>query len=365
MNENKLQYDLSASVVADTEDGWYMCSCTSRQYPYVDPTGKLKTFGPSKSDYCLQSSYIVEKIQPSSKRMKRDTGGEVSEDSYLQQATEKILQIAKVQAHLHDLKSVSDIDKQREKGTLSPNGSKQKTGSCDIKDSETNRDCVVSNRDKNDRIILLEGNPYLFPRGSSFILSDLQTVYSKGLLRSTNRKYDFIVVDPPWENKSARRGSKYSWVPAEDLYKLELPRICSKGSIVAFWVTNNERHKRFLLEDLFVNWGIKPLGEWYWIKICTSGEPLYPWASKHKKPYEPIIFGRFGSDPESGKYKSFPSRKAIVSVPSKEHSVKPCLEGIMKQFLPPSYHPLEIFARELRPNWTSFGNEVLKFQTTE
>lgn len=51
-----------------------------------------------------------------------------------------------------------------------------------------------------------------------------------------------------------------------------------------------------------------------------------------------------------------------MSVPSSIHSQKPPLSDVMKNYLPKDFKALELFARYLLPNWTSFGNEVLKLQ---
>ena len=55
----------------------------------------------------------------------------------------------------------------------------------------------------------------------------------------------------------------------------------------------------------------------------------------------------------------------IMSIPSSQHSRKPPLNAILAPYLPKNFRGLEIFARNLLPGWTSFGNEVLKFQKVD
>jgi N6-adenosine-specific RNA methylase IME4 len=44
------------------------------------------------------------------------------------------------------------------------------------------------------------------------------------------------------------------------------------------------------------------------------------------------------------------------------HSRKPRLSQILAPYVKPAPRCLELFARELEAGWTSWGNEVLKFQ---
>ncbi|MEQ2217281.1 hypothetical protein XENOCAPTIV_003006 [Xenoophorus captivus] len=55
-------------------------------------------------------------------------------------------------------------------------------------------------------------------------------------------------------------------------------------------------------------------------------------------------------------------KRLIVSVPSALHSQKPLLSEVLKSYIGAEAKCLELFARNLQPGWTSWGNEVLKFQ---
>lgn len=90
------------------------------------------------------------------------------------------------------------------------------------------------------------------------------------------------------------------------------------------------------------------------IPVCDFSQPL------GKQPYERLIFGVKKNF--SRTYNNPEENKVIVSVPSSIHSQKPPLSDIIKSYLPENFKALELFARYLLPNWTSFGNEVLKLQ---
>lgn len=90
------------------------------------------------------------------------------------------------------------------------------------------------------------------------------------------------------------------------------------------------------------------------IPICDFSQPL------GKQPYERIIFGV--KENSNRPYKNPEENKIIMSVPSSIHSQKPPLSEVLKSYLPENPKSLELFSRYLLPNYTSFGNEVLKLQ---
>ena len=107
-----------------------------------------------------------------------------------------------------------------------------------------------------------------------------------------------IVLDPPWRNKSARRGKKYQMGFSNiDLLNLkdDIVRLMDpKGCIVAVWVTNNNTLS-FVKESLFPNWGVQYLGVWWWLKINVTGETLHNLISNNKKSYERVVVGYWGT----------------------------------------------------------------------
>ncbi|KAJ3019756.1 Methyltransferase-like protein 4 [Thoreauomyces humboldtii] len=169
-------------------------------------------------------------------------------------------------------------------------------------------------------------------------------------------------MDPPWPNKSVRRAGKYSKIDVYDLYKLPCKRLCAVGGYVAVWVTNKPKYHSFVREKLFPAWGLAHVGEWYWIKVTNAGEWVIDLDSAHRKPYEMLVIGRSKTSLDStSTVPDVPGRRALCSVPSRQHSRKPFLEGLFEPHLPAKARKLELFARNLLPGWMSWGNEVLKF----
>ncbi|XP_021356776.1 methyltransferase-like protein 4 isoform X2 [Mizuhopecten yessoensis] len=224
-------------------------------------------------------------------------------------------------------------------------------------------------------VVSVDNDLYLLPPRCSFLLSDFSRV---NLLQTSTEfpRFDMIVMDPPWQNKSVKRLKKYYSMSNEDLLDIPIPRLGTDNSLVVVWVTNRWQHIQFVKDTLFPRWSVQFLAEWHWVKVTKACEMVYTFDSPHRKPYEVLIIGSCrkpktetnseGIDEETVSQEratsQIPVSKVIVSIPCCIHSVKPPLQEVMKEYLPPNPHCLELFARNLTPDWTSWGNQVLKHQ---
>ncbi|XP_072460426.1 N(6)-adenine-specific methyltransferase METTL4 isoform X1 [Notamacropus eugenii] len=224
---------------------------------------------------------------------------------------------------------------------------------------------ITQNSSNFTKMIILMGQKYLLPPKSSFLLSDLSCIQP---LLSYGKKYDVIVIDPPWQNKSVKRSKRYNYLSSWQIKQIPVPKLAAPNCLVITWVTNRQKHLQFVKDELYPYWSVETLTEWHWVKITRSGEFVFPLDSPHKKPYEALVLGRIQGktvlplrNPEM-KVLPIPDHKLIVSVPCTLHSHKPPLTEILKDYIMPDAECLELFARNLQPGWTSWGNEVLKFQ---
>ncbi|NXV10834.1 METL4 protein, partial [Cepphus grylle] len=224
--------------------------------------------------------------------------------------------------------------------------------------------CVTENSSNSAKIVVLMGQKYLVPPKSSFLLSDISCLQP---LLNYKKKYDVIVIDPPWENKSVKRSNRYSYLSSWQIKQIPVPALAAPDCLVVMWVTNRQKHLRFVKDELYPHWSVKTLAEWHWVKITRAGEFVLPLDSLHKKPYEVLVLGRVQGDVKEALRKPedvlpIPEHKLIVSIPCSLHSHKPPLTAVLAEFIKPDVECLELFARNLQPGWTSWGNEVLKFQ---
>ncbi|XP_007555737.1 methyltransferase-like protein 4 [Poecilia latipinna] len=223
---------------------------------------------------------------------------------------------------------------------------------------------VTENSEAWAAVVPLMGEEYIIPHDTAFLLSDFTRIQP---LVQCGRRFDVIVIDPPWENKSVKRSRRYSSLPSSQLKRLPVPLLGSPGCLVVTWVTNRPSHLRFVRDELYPHWGVEVVAEWFWVKVTTSGEFVFPLDSPHKKPYEVLVLGRYRpandhTSPLQTANVPVEDKRLIVSVPSALHSQKPSLSEVLKLYVGAEAKCLELFARSLQPGWTSWGNEVLKFQ---
>ncbi|XP_044790816.1 N(6)-adenine-specific methyltransferase METTL4 isoform X3 [Bubalus bubalis] len=233
--------------------------------------------------------------------------------------------------------------------------------------------CVAFNQGELDameyhrkiRGLILDGSSQLIQEGltSGFLHS-----CSEKPNKCSKKTYDVIVIDPPWQNKSVKRSNRYSYLSPLQIKQIPVPKLAAPSCLVVTWVTNRQKHLRFVKEELYPSWSVEVVAEWHWVKITSSGEFVFPLDSPHKKPYEGLILGRVREKAAlllrnaDVKELPIPDHKLIVSVPCTLHSHKPPLAEVLKDYIKPEGECLELFARNLQPGWTSWGNEVLKFQ---
>lgn len=206
------------------------------------------------------------------------------------------------------------------------------------------------------------------PPRSTFLQGEIDETLV--IFKDSAPKFNFIVIDPPWPNRSAKRKHSYSISYGNSEIKLLLSSIplfdhLEDEGLVAVWVTNKPALREMLLGEggLFEEWGIQLIEEWIWLKVTSSGEPICALDSMWRKPYEVLLVGMRGKEKRDGDVK----RKVIIGVPDL-HSRKPNLKKLLEDMMgtrEDEYEALEIFARNLIAGWWSWGNEVLKFQSPE
>ncbi|KAI1658536.1 MT-A70-domain-containing protein [Daldinia decipiens] len=199
-----------------------------------------------------------------------------------------------------------------------------------------------------------------------------QSHYLLGTIESERRAFvadapmfDLMVLDPPWPSRSVKR-KQNRYTIAYDIQEVRhlLTQIpvashLKTDGLVAVWVTNKAAVSDLLTSPrgIFSEWGLELVGEWTWLKITSSGDPVIDLEAQWRKPWERLLLGRKRSSMLKA---PIPSR-VILGVPD-IHSRKPNLKLLFRDILPDNYTGLEVFARNLTAGWWSWGNEVLYFQ---
>lgn len=206
------------------------------------------------------------------------------------------------------------------------------------------------------------------PHGAEYLHGSIQHLRQTFIDRAP--QFRLIVLDPPWPNRSARRKKKAGGYNTAStlseihqlLSSIPVSSHLAADGLVAMWITNRPSILDLVTssEGLFASWGLELVTQWTWLKITSSGEPLFSIESTWRKPWETLLIAkRIGA-----KAPRALGPQVIVAVPD-VHSRKPSLRGLFQDILGEEYPALEVFARSLTSGWWSWGDQVLKFQAPE
>lgn len=184
--------------------------------------------------------------------------------------------------------------------------------------------------------------------------------------------YKTIVADPPWpyngggpvgtggrgadfvrDAPSASASERYDLMSLADLAALNVPEVASENAHLYLWTTNS-----FMVEahDLCRAWGFKPKTILTWTKTHQKDPTRVSMKTGYyfRGATEHIIFGVRGSLPLQIK-DGVPTGFLWSRIG--KHSVKPeAFFDVVERVSPGPY--LELFARQTRPGWDVWGNEV-------
>ncbi|PVH98800.1 MT-A70-domain-containing protein [Periconia macrospinosa] len=188
------------------------------------------------------------------------------------------------------------------------------------------------------------------------------------------RHFDLVLIDPPWPNRSAKRSRGYEQTGGmpyikKMLLNTDIDSYFEHNALVGVWITNKEALRMHILGPggLFESWNVGLIEEWIWVKTTTKGQPMFDIDSVTRKPYEVLLLGRAAPNSWTTMAPApIIKRKVIAAVPD-VHSRKPCLKALLEEYMPDKddYSALEVFSRYLVSGWTSWGNEVLKYNNDQ
>jgi len=102
-------------------------------------------------------------------------------------------------------------------------------------------------------------------------------------------------------------------------------------------------------------WGFTFKTAGHWVKRGASGKLAFGTGYVLRSAGEPFLIGAIG------KPKTTRSVRSVIEGPRREHSRKPDEAYAAAQALMPDAKRLDLFAREHRAGWDTFGNEAEKF----
>jgi len=170
--------------------------------------------------------------------------------------------------------------------------------------------------------------------------------------------FEVIAVDPPWPydntydaaHPAGRSGCKYPSMTIDELKALNLP--AAENCMLWLWTTN-----AFMGEacDLVDTWGFQRKTILTWVKVFDSGKPRLGTGYWLRNRTEHCLLAVRGSPK-----RSLTNQDTVLEAPAREHSRKPDEFYAMVEGLCPG-SKLELFARQPRKGWATWGAESEKF----
>lgn len=175
-----------------------------------------------------------------------------------------------------------------------------------------------------------------------------------------NKKYNIIYADPPWSFSNKNTGgsmssgasSKYNTMTINELKKLDVSSITEKNCVLFMWWVGSQPEVAI---ELAKSWGftIKTMTGFNWIKTTKLGKLFFGMGFWTRAGSECCLIATKG--------KIRPINRGIRSVTkamNEEHSKKPDLFANNIIELCGDLPRIELFARDTKPGWDSWGNEV-------
>ncbi len=179
--------------------------------------------------------------------------------------------------------------------------------------------------------------------------------------------FNVVLADPPWTMKTFSdkgldgRPQHYDRMTLEEIKKMPVGACVAKSCHLFLWTTGPHLPQAL---EVMKAWGFKYSGSGFvWVKLKKSAPKLFTMREDYfigmgyttRKNVEFCLLGRKGNPKRISKAIS-----ELIIAPRREHSRKP--DEVYERIESYADGPyLELFARNNRPGWISWGNETSKF----
>ena len=173
---------------------------------------------------------------------------------------------------------------------------------------------------------------------------------------SASGPFSVILADPPWlftSNSDAKPGRNarghYPCMPLRDIAQMPVPSIAARDALLLLWVTVPFAMQA---QDIISGWGFRYVSQVVWIKDRIG---LGHWARNRHELLLIAKSGQFACPAPA----LFPD--SVICGQQREHSRKPDAVHAVVDARLGHLRRVELFARQQRPGWASWGNEPDRF----
>lgn len=181
--------------------------------------------------------------------------------------------------------------------------------------------------------------------------------------------YDVVMVDPPWcwetysdKGKEKSPEAQYSTMSFADIEALRVGDLLAPGGVMMLWCTWPLVWRQ---AEVMRTWGVKPVTGGAWAKRTASGKLRWGPGYVLRSVCEPFLIGTLDDSGAKGPGVANLIETidhAVVDGLAREHSRKPDEAYSLIETVAPGLRRADIFARQARPGWDGWGNELTKFE---
>lgn len=175
------------------------------------------------------------------------------------------------------------------------------------------------------------------------------------------KAYSLIMIDCAWRFETRSKAGEgkspqahYQTMTLNEIRALPVQDLACENCMLWMWATAPGLADH--IDILRHSWGFKFVTSGTWVKTTKNGKVGFGTGYVHRGAHESWLIGSIGA-PE---YASRSVRSAIVA-PLREHSRKPDEAYVAARKLIPFGRAADVYSRENRIGWESFGNEAGKF----
>lgn len=181
-----------------------------------------------------------------------------------------------------------------------------------------------------------------------------------GDITQIQTKYQLIMADPPWTFTTRSQkgitkkgaGGQYDIMSLDDIKNLPVRNLADTHCLLWLWITNPLLPAGI---DVLKAWGFTFKTAGHWSKKTKHGKQAFGTGYILRCAGEPFLIGTIGQP------KTSRSVRSVIEGPIREHSRKPdeSFDAAIK--LMPDAKRIELFSRQPRPEWDTWGNQTELF----
>lgn len=178
----------------------------------------------------------------------------------------------------------------------------------------------------------------------------INDIIAKNRPLEVDKRYSVIYADPPWRYEYSISNSReienhYPTMDLEQICLLPVPDIAAQDAILFMWTTSPKLEESM---QVIRAWGFNYRTCLVWVKD-KIGMGYYA-----RQRHELLLIAKRGDIPPPDTDARFDS---VIEAPRQAHSEKPHVVYDMIEAMYPEFDRIELFARNKRAGWDSWGNQ--------